>query len=351
MPGFGLGIRALALLLSLLACIRHCLKAGTGRLELPAGSPQTCTRAAHRKLVGEQEKRKLMRDTIEIEDPSVFLEHLVASSARIETPCGDRTMVWRIWGQGPALVLLHGGAGSWRHWARNIEDLACDHRLIVPDLPGLGESAMVPLPATAEAVAEVLAQGLDIILGSEGSYDVVGFSFGGTAATCLAAIHGTRVRSLTIVGSSGVGPVGSRVDLMKVRHLKGKERVAAHRVNLGRLMLADPNKIDALALAIQDWNTRYSRLKTPELSRSGALVAALAKVRVPVNGIWGEFDAPANPRAHEREAALRALRPDVNFHMVRGAGHWVAYEAPEEFNGALRAMLSRSASACGSDMI
>ncbi len=282
-----------------------------------------------------------MRDTIETEDPWVFLECLVASAVRIETPCGDGAMVWRIWGQGPALALLHGGAGSWRHWARNIEDLARDHRLIVPDLPGLGESALVPPPPTAEAVAEVLARGLDMILGSEGTYDVVGFSFGGTAATCLAAVHGTRVRSLTIVGSSGVGPLGSRVDLLKVRHLKGEERVAAHRVNLGRLMLADPNKIDALALAIQDWNTRYSRLKTPELSRSGALVAALAKVRAPVNGIWGEFDAPANPRAHEREAALRALRPDVNFHMVRGAGHWVAYEAPEEFNSVLRAMLSR----------
>jgi pimeloyl-ACP methyl ester carboxylesterase len=107
-------------------------------------------------------------------------------------------------------------------------------------------------------------------------------------------------------------------------------------------MIADVTKIDALALAVQEWNTRHSRLKTPMLSRGDSLVNALAQVKAPLNGIWGELDAPANPRAREREAALRELRPDVNFHMVMGAGHWVAYEAPEEFNATLREMLRRT---------
>ena len=280
-----------------------------------------------------------MRDVVGGEDPASFLERLARDATRVETPCGAGTMAWRIWGAGPVLVLFHGGAGSWRHWAHNIEDLSRDHRLLVPDLPGLGESAMVPDPETAEHVAAVLARGVDIILGPEARYDVAGFSFGGTAASCLAALQGARVRSLTIIGSSGVGPVGSAVELLKVRHLAGEERMAAHRVNLGRLMIADPDKIDALALEIQEINTRGSRLKTPMLSRSGALRTALDQVTVPLNGIWGELDAPANPRAREREAALRAIRPDVNFHMVKGAGHWVAYEAPEEFNATLRGML------------
>ena len=284
-----------------------------------------------------------MRDVVGLEDPQAFLDRLEAAATRMETPCGDGSMVWRAWGEGPVLVLFHGGAGSWRHWAHNIDDLSRDHRLLVPDLPGLGESAMVPEPETAEAVAEVLAQGIDIILGPDTTYDVVGFSFGGTAASCLAALHGVRVRSLTIVGSSGVGPSGSQVQLLKVRHLTGEERVEAHRTNLNRLMIADRAKIDALALLIQEWNTRHSRLKTPMLSRSGAILKALEATRdVTLNGIWGELDAPANPRAREREAALRALRPDVNFHMIAGAGHWVAYEAPAEFNATLRKMLSRT---------
>jgi pimeloyl-ACP methyl ester carboxylesterase len=285
----------------------------------------------------------MMRDVVGTEDPAVFLERLEGAAQRTETPCGDGTMVWRSWGAGPVLVLFHGGAGSWRHWAHNIDDLSRDHRLLVPDLPGLGESAMVPRPETAEAVAAVLARGIDLILGPDATYDVAGFSFGGTAASCLAALRGARARSLTIIGSSGVGPSGSQVQLLKVRHLTGEERVAAHRVNLSRLMIADPAKIDAMALLIQDWNTRHSRLKTPMLSRGGAILTALeATRRVTLNGIWGELDAPANPRAREREAALRAIRPDVNFHMIAGVGHWVAYEAPEEFNATLREMLRRT---------
>jgi len=280
-----------------------------------------------------------MRDAVETEGPAAFLDGLKRAAQRMETPCGDGVMVWRAWGDGPVLVLLHGGAGSWRHWAHNIDDLARDYRLLVPDLPGLGESAMLPEPQTAETAAAILAQGIDNILGSDMTYDLAGFSFGGTAAGCLAARHGARVRSLTLICSGGVGPSANQVELLKVRHLTGAARVAAHRTNLSRLMIADPAKIDALALLIQDWNTRHSRLKTPLLSRGGALRTALAAVHVTVNGIWGGLDPPAAPRAHEREAALRALRPDVNFRMIAGAGHWVAYEAPAEFNATLRDLL------------
>ena len=49
-------------------------------------------------------------------------------------------MVWRTWGDGPALVLLHGGSGSWTHWVRNIAHFERDYRVIAGDLPGLGDS-------------------------------------------------------------------------------------------------------------------------------------------------------------------------------------------------------------------
>jgi pimeloyl-ACP methyl ester carboxylesterase len=284
-----------------------------------------------------------MSDRIE-PGPAAFLARLEGTATRTETPCGDGMMAWRSWGRAdaPVLVLFHGGAGSWRHWAHNIDALSRDYRLLVPDLPGLGESAFPPVGDDAMAVATIVAHGIDAILGTGARYDVAGFSFGGTMASCVAAIHGARVRSATIIGSSGVGPSGSAVELMKVRHLSGEERVAAHRTNLNRLMIADPAKIDDLALAIQEWNTRHSRLKTPTLSRSGALPKALQQVVSAVNGIWGERDAPANPRAPERVAAMRALRPDADVRMIPGAGHWVAYEAPEQFHAILREMLQRT---------
>ena len=43
-----------------------------------------------------------------------------AEGQRIETPCGDGSLVWRVWGSGPPLILLHGGYGSWTHWIRNV---------------------------------------------------------------------------------------------------------------------------------------------------------------------------------------------------------------------------------------
>ncbi|HEX3402795.1 MAG TPA: alpha/beta fold hydrolase [Acetobacteraceae bacterium] len=282
-----------------------------------------------------------MNDRID-QGPAAFLDRLERAAKRTETPCGDGTMVWRSWGDGPVLVLFHGGAGSWRHWAHNIDVLSQAYRLLVPDLPGLGESAFPPDGNDAAQVAVIVAHGIDMILGADARYDVAGFSFGGTMASCVAAIHGARIRSVTIIGSSGVGPSGSAVELMKVRHRTGEERVAAHRTNLNRLMIADPAKIDDLALAIQEWNTRHSRLKTPTLSRSGALQRAIGQIVAPVNGIWGEKDAPANPRAPERVAALRAMRPDADVRMISGAGHWVAYEAPEQFHAILLEMLRRT---------
>src|SRR3546814_1155899 len=60
---------------------------------------------------------------------------ILCSQAEVRTtPCGDGQMVWRLWGEGPPLVLLHGGSGSWTHWFRNIPALARRYRVIAADL-------------------------------------------------------------------------------------------------------------------------------------------------------------------------------------------------------------------------
>ena len=155
-------------------------------------------------------------------------------------------------------------------------------------------------------------------------------------------MRGTRVRSVTIIGSSGVGALGSAVNLEKVRHLEGQERRDTHRTNLNRLMIADAAKIDDLALVIQDWNTVRSRLRTPAISRSGAIMRAIDRLQSPLNGMWGEFDAPANPKGPERVAILRAHRPDADIRLIPGTGHWAAYESPDTVNAILLEMLSRT---------
>lgn len=280
------------------------------------------------------------------QDPQTYLDRLQAQAVRHETPCGEGRMVWHLWdtsgGTAPVVVLFHGGAGSWRHWVRNIPVLMRGYRVLAADLPGLGESDFPPDGNSAEAIAAILTQGIERIIGPGTPYDVVGFSFGSTMAAWVGALHGKRVRSVTIIGSSGVGPLGSAVNLEKVRHLEGQERRDTHRINLSRLMIADTAKIDDLAVVIQDWNTVRSRLKTPAISRSGVIMQAIDNLQSPLNGIWGELDAPANPRGPERVAALRVHKPDADVRLIPKTGHWAAYEAAETVNAMLLEMLART---------
>ncbi len=280
------------------------------------------------------------------EAPQTILDRIESQATRHETPCGDGKMVWHLWdrsgGSAPVVVLFHGGAGSWRHWIRTIPALVPTYRVLVPDLPGLGESDFPPDGDDAFAIAAIVADGIDAIIGSGTSYDVVGFSFGGTMAACVGALRGKRVRSVTIIGSAGVGALGSAVKLENVRHLEGQERHDTHRINLGRLMIADPAKIDELAILIQDWNTIRSRLRTPAISRSGAIMKAIDQLQSPLNGMWGELDAPANPKGPERVATLRAHCPHAYIRLIPGTGHWAAYESPEIVNPILLEMLART---------
>ena len=280
------------------------------------------------------------------ESPQTILDRIQHQAIRYETPCGEGRMVWHLWdqsgGTAPVVVLFHGGAGSWRHWIRTIPALVSSYRVLVPDLPGLGESDFPPDGDDAFAIATIVADGIDAIIGAEPSYEVVGFSFGATMAACVGALRGKRVRSVTIIGSSGVGAPGSAVKLEKVRHLEGQERQDTHRTNLNRLMIADKAKIDDLSIAIQDWNTVRSRLRTPAISRSGAIMKAIDQLVSPLNGMWGELDAPANPKGPERVATLRAHCPDADIRLIPGTGHWAAFESADTVNAILLEMLART---------
>ena len=108
-----------------------------------------------------------------------FVDGVAAEARRIETPCGDGGMIWRVWGSGPPLVLLHGGYGSWMHWIRNVLVLARRFTVIAPDLPGLGESATPPEPHSAEELARIIIDGLATILPGGERFHLAGFSFGG----------------------------------------------------------------------------------------------------------------------------------------------------------------------------
>lgn len=277
------------------------------------------------------------------EPPAAGLARLEAATRRSETPCGDGSMAWRCWGgtTGVPLVLFHGGSGSWRHWVRNIEPLARHRPVICPDLPGLGDSAMPPPDATPASIAALVRQGLAEVLGPATRYDLVGFSYGALLAGHLAAQAGEALRSVTLVGAGALGLPRPATVLRTVRDKQGEARIAAHRHNLATLMLADPGGIDALALAVQEWNTEHGRFRSRGFAGGDSLLRAIAGARVPVSLLYGERDAIAWPEVELRFSALRTVQPEAWTGVVPGAGHWVAYEAAETFNAMLPDLLRR----------
>jgi len=256
-----------------------------------------------------------------------------AEGQRIETPCGEGSLVWRVWGSGPPLILLHGGYGSWTHWIRNVPVLSRRFTVIAPDLPGLGESATPPEPWTAEDLAAIIVAGLDTVLPKGAQPHMAGFSFGGVIGGVAAAQLGDRLKGFTVVGSNGLGLERSPTPLERVKTDAGEEEeFATHRYNLNQLMIHDPEKIDELALWLQKTNHARARMRSRRFSRSGALVEALPKITARLDGIWGERDATAYPHVDERARLLRGVQPRARFAVVPRAGHWVQFEAADEFN-------------------
>ena len=109
------------------------------------------------------------------EATKAFVEGVAREAERFETPCGDGKLVWRSWGSGPPLILLHGGYGSWSHWIRNVLPLSRQFRVLAPDLPGLGESATPPEPWTAQGLAAMVVAGIERILPRDAELRLDGF--------------------------------------------------------------------------------------------------------------------------------------------------------------------------------
>jgi pimeloyl-ACP methyl ester carboxylesterase len=275
--------------------------------------------------------------------PIEIVERVLAGATVRETPCGDGSMVWRSWGSGPPVVLLHGGDGSWRHWIRNIPVLARHYRVHAADTPGLGDSAMPPEPYTPATIAAIIAHGIDEVIPPPQLFDLVGFSFGGILGGHLAALHGERIASATLVGPGALGLQHGVVALERMRpEMTEEERAGTQRHNLGQLLIADPANIDDLAIHIQTENVRRGRTRSRQFAVTDVLAQVLKQTTCKLNGVWGELDQVAAGRIAEREALLKSIRPDVDFRVIPGAGHWVAYEAAEAFNAMLLDLLARS---------
>jgi pimeloyl-ACP methyl ester carboxylesterase len=97
-------------------------------------------------------------------------------------------------GEGPPMILLHGGLGAGEMFGPILPALTANHQVIAPDLQGHGRTADIDRPIDERLMADDVAALIDH-LGLE-KPDVVGYSLGGGVAFHTAVKHPEKVRKL-----------------------------------------------------------------------------------------------------------------------------------------------------------
>jgi 2-hydroxymuconate-semialdehyde hydrolase len=255
-------------------------------------------------------------------------------------------------GDGPPVVLLHGGIESGGvYWAPVLSRLAQGHRIVVPDLPGLGESE--PLARLHdEAFAEWLIALMRVTC-QEQQPVLLAHSLDGSLAARFAADHGSLLRQLVLMGAPGIGhyrmPLGLLITAIRF-DLRPSERNGARFAHWAFL---DP---DATRQQDPEWYDAFmayglSRGAVPHVKRTMRRLikigtkqipdADLQRIDVPTALLWGRHDRMAPLRLAE-SASSRFGWP---LHVVEDVGHVPFVEQPEAFLSVLHAALGTSTGA------
>jgi len=109
-------------------------------------------------------------------------------------------------GDGVPVVLLHGWPQTWHEWRKVMPLLAPHHRLVVPDLPGLGDSTRPAGGYDKKSIGADLAEMCERL--ELGRFHLVGHDWGGPSAFALACVLPEQVRTLSVLDVTipGIGP-------------------------------------------------------------------------------------------------------------------------------------------------
>jgi pimeloyl-ACP methyl ester carboxylesterase len=236
----------------------------------------------------------------------------------------------------PTIVLLHGAGFDQTTWALHSRWFA--HHgfgVLAPDLPGHGRSSGAPLSTIAE-MADWTAALLDAA--GAATAKLVGHSMGSLIAIETAARHPARVSALGLIGTAATMTVGP--DLLKAA--EANDRDAIDMVSIWGLgFQAELGGSLAPGLWMHSGAQRVLEKCRPgvlfnDLSACNAYQNALtaaAAITVPATFILGERDMMTPAKAGK---ALAAALPNSRTVVLRGAGHMMMIERPDELLAALQ---------------
>ncbi len=253
---------------------------------------------------------------------------------------------YRMGGDGPAVLLIHGMAGSSRTW-KDVTDLLVrdGHTVVAPDLLGHGLSAKPMGDYSLGAFASGLRDLLGVLKVERAT--IVGQSLGGGVAMQLAYQHPELVERLVLVGSGGLGREVSW--MLRALTLPGAELVmpllfpsfVRDRGNAVSRILHDrglraPHVAEMwrayASLAGAENRGAFLRTLRAVVDPGGQTVSALDRLylasAVPTLIVWGDQD-PIIPLDHGR-AAHEAIAGS-RFEVLEGCGHFPHVEDPVRF--------------------
>ena len=277
------------------------------------------------------------KTTFNFEEFSNYLSAIEKNCNKVLIKSKDSKVCWRSWGKGKPLILLHGGYGSWAHWIKQAIPFSKNYNVLIPDMPGFGESEDLTLPHTPEKISANITETLLKLISPEETPIICGFSFGGLIAGHLSynlIERDLNPEKLILVGPGGLGAKRGEMRNMIPRHSKMSEEeiYQAHKTNLEILMMHDATKVDDWSVHIQKQNTDAHRIKSRPISSTDTLARILEKQDVPLFLLWGEKDASVGVYLEERMSILRDINSKVRFHVEYNLGHWIMYENDVIFN-------------------
>ncbi len=248
-----------------------------------------------------------------------------------DTPAGSLRYAKRGSG-GETVILIHGFGGDIDNWLFNIEALAETATVYALDLPGHGQSvkslAKPGLASLTSALAGFMAK-LDI-----GSAHLVGHSMGGAIAMQMAADHPKKVKSLTLICSTGLGPeIGDYVENFTAARGRKDLKPVLETLFADKSLVSRQLVDDVLKYKRLDGVEGLLKQLTEALFGGGkqhdAPGAKLAGKLPPALVIWGKEDRVI-PAAHAGKLA------GAKVHVIENAGHMVYMEKAGEVNALIK---------------
>jgi 3-oxoadipate enol-lactonase len=237
-------------------------------------------------------------------------------------------LYYEVHGEGPALVLAHGGGGSHLSWWQQVPEFSKRYKVITFDHRSFGNSPDAPNGPGPHAFVQDLTALLDYLGVQKAA--VAGQSMGGWTVCGFAAAHPERTSALILCDTTG-GVASSEA---AKSHANIQERGKGNLTEILKSAYSRhfPARHPALCFLYQQisaLNTRVTPNLAPILFGVKHDIRPIIEKEIPTLLLVGEEDVLTPPEAM---ASIAAQIPQARFVTVPQAGHSVYFERADEFN-------------------